>query len=321
MRRFALLVLTVLTVGCSTPPGGTESSPAADRTRVAVVLPSATDDLSWSQSLVDSLNRLKESDPRLEVAISDKVVSVADANAALRDYAEDGYDLVIAHGTQYGNGMFEVAADFPEVSFAWGTATDTGASKGLKNVFAYEAAADQAGYLNGVLAAGLSKKGILGVIGPVEAGDAKLYIDGFQKGAEAARPGVKVIVAYTGSFSDTQQAAETATVQAQAGADVLTGSAQQVAGAITVARDKQLYWLGTQADQTVLAPKQVVACQIYVWDGVLIDMLAQRRQGQMGGKKYSLDLHDGIKSVYNPAVEVPPEVQDRVEKARAELTK
>lgn len=320
MRRLALLLLAALVVGCGQPavPG---PSPSRARTRIAVVLPSGVDDLSWSQSLVDSLNRLKQSDPGLEVAISDKVVNVADANAALRDYAEDGYDLVIAHGTQYGNGMFEVARDFPEVSFAWGTATDTGASRGLKNVFAYEAAADQSGYLNGVLAAGLSKKGVLGVIGPVEAGDAKLYIDGFQQGARKARPSVKVLVAYTGSFSDTAQAAETANVQAQAGADVLTGSAQQVAGAITVARDKNLYWLGTQADQTVLAPRQVVACQAYVWDGVLSDMLKERRQGNMGGKKYRLTLQDGIQTISNPAIQVPSAVQSQVEKARAELTK
>lgn len=317
MKRLACLLLALLVVGCSQTP----TPPTSSKTRVAVVLPSAVDDLSWSQSLVDSLNRLKQSDPDLEVAISDKVVNVADANAALRDYAQDGYDLVIAHGTQYGNGMFEVAADFPDVSFAWGTATDVGASKGLKNVFAYDTAADDAGYLNGVLAAGLSQKGILGVVGPAQAGDAKLYVEGFQAGAQAARPGIKVLVAWTGSFSDTAQAAETANVQVQAGADVLTGSAQQVAGAINVAKEKKLYWLGTQADQIRLAPQQVAACQVYIWDGVLIDILNERRQGHKGGKRYRLTLQDGIKTVQNPAVKIPEAVEQQVEKARADRIK
>ncbi|MCE7870890.1 BMP family ABC transporter substrate-binding protein [bacterium CPR1] len=309
-----LLLLAIWLVGCSAPssPPTTAGSP---RTRVAVVLPSAVDDLAWSQSMVNSLNALKQKDPNLEVAISDKMVSVADANAALRDYADEGYDLVVAHGTQYGNGLFEVAADFPEVSFAYGTATDT---RGVRNVFAYDAAADQAGYVNGVLAAGLSQKGILGVVGPVEAGDAKLYIDGFQAGAQAARPDVKVLVAYTGSFSDTSQAAETASVQVQAGADVLTGSAQQVAGAINVAREKKLYWLGTQADQASLAPDQVVVCQTYDWTPVLQDILNERRQGRPGGKHYRLTFGKGLVSVFNPQVPVPEKVRASYDKALSE---
>ena len=75
----------------------------------------------------------------LEIAYTENMFQVADAAHAIRDYATDGYDLVIAHGAQYGNTLFEVAADFPETSFAWGTATNTGADQGLTNVFAYEA--------------------------------------------------------------------------------------------------------------------------------------------------------------------------------------
>ena len=74
--------------------------------------------------------------------------------------------------------MFEIAPDFPETSFAWGTATDVGAEQGLENIFAYEARAEEGGFVNGVLAANLSESGVVGVVGPVEAGDAKLYIDG-----------------------------------------------------------------------------------------------------------------------------------------------
>ncbi len=98
--------------------------------------------------------------------------------------------------------MFEVAPDFPDTSFAWGTATDVGAEQGLENIFAYEARAEEGGYVNGVLAANLSQSGVLGVVGPVEAGDAKLYIDGFVAGANAANPDGQVNVSYTGSFGD-----------------------------------------------------------------------------------------------------------------------
>ena len=66
----------------------------------------------------------------MEIAYTENMWNVTDAAAAIRDYADNGYNLVIAHGTQYGTSLFEIAPDFPETSFAWGTATDTGKDKG-----------------------------------------------------------------------------------------------------------------------------------------------------------------------------------------------
>ena len=144
--------------------------------RIAIVMPSTISDLAWSQAMYDSLLRIQESAGGadvVEIAYTENMFNVTDAAAAIRDYAADGYNLVMAHGTQYGTSLFEIAPDFPETSFAWGTAVDTGSELGLTNVFAYEARAEEGGYVNGVLAANISESGILGVVGPVEAGDAR----------------------------------------------------------------------------------------------------------------------------------------------------
>jgi basic membrane lipoprotein Med (substrate-binding protein (PBP1-ABC) superfamily) len=261
--------------------------------RVAVVMPSTISDVAWSQALYDSLLRIQESaggPDVMEIAYTENMFNVTDAAAAIRDYAADGYDIVIAHGTQYGTSMFEVAPDFPETSFAWGTATDVGTDQGLENIFAYEARAEEGGYVNGVLAANLSESGVIGVVGPVEAGDAKLYIDGFVAGAMAANPDAQVNVSYTGSFGDTALAAEAANTHIQAGADVLTGSAQQVVGAIGVASEREIPWLGTQSDQSPIAPDIVVASQLYDWDGVLLDIIQKNQAGEYGGTAYALTL-------------------------------
>ena len=264
-----------------------------EKIRVAVVMPSTISDLAWSQAIYDSLLRIQESaggPDVMEIAYTENMFNVTDAAAALRDYAADGYNLVIAHGTQYGSSLFEIAPDFPETSFAWGTATDVGSEQGLSNVFAYEARAEEGGYVNGVLAANLSESGVLGVVGPVEAGDAKLYIDGFVAGAMAANPDATVNVSYTGSFGDTALAAEAANTHIQAGADVLTGSAQQVVGAIGVAKEKNVPWLGTQSDQSPIAPEIVIASQLYDWDGVLLDIIEKHQAGEYGGTAYALTL-------------------------------
>src|SRR5574341_2427083 len=81
---------------------------------------------------------------------SENMFVVDDAAAAIRDYAAKGYNLVIAHGSQYGSSVQEIAPDFPDTSFAWGTTVDT---FGLPNVFAYEAASQEGGFVNGVMAA------------------------------------------------------------------------------------------------------------------------------------------------------------------------
>lgn len=264
-----------------------------EQIRIAVVMPSTITDLAWSQAIYDSLLRLQAEaggPDVMEIAYTENMFNVTDAAAALRDYADEGFNIVIAHGTQYGTSMFEIAPDYPETTFAWGTATDTGADQGLTNVFAYEARAEEGGYVNGVLAANMSSSGVIGVVGPVEAGDAKLYIDGFEAGVLAANPDAQVNISYTGSFGDTALAAEAANTQIAAGADVLTGSAQQVVGAIGVASEQGVPWLGTQSDQSPIDPDVVVASQLYNWDGVLSDIINKHQSGVYGGSAYALTL-------------------------------
>jgi basic membrane protein A len=286
-------------------------------------MPSSTTDLAWSQSMYGALMAVQEEmggEGALEIAYSENMFQVTDAAAAIRDYASEGFDLVIAHGTQYGNSMFDVATDFPETSFAWGTAVDTGTDRGYSNVFAYEAAAQEGGYVNGVIAALLSEAGIVGVVGPVEAGDAKLYIDGFVKGVMDTNADAVVNISYTGSFGDTALAAEAANVHIQAGADILTGSAQQVVGAVGVAKENGVYWMGTQSNQSSLGPDVVVVNQVYDWTGTVKDMIAKIEAGELGGTAYNLTLeNDGLQITFNENIEISEEITAAVEETIAQI--
>ena len=93
---------------------------------------------------------------------------------------------------------------------------------------------------------------VIGIVGPIEVGDAKLYVDGYALGVMAENPDATVNISYTGSFSDVALAKEAAESQLAAGADVLTGTAQMVVGAVGVAADNDMLWFGTQANQTSL---------------------------------------------------------------------
>jgi basic membrane lipoprotein Med (substrate-binding protein (PBP1-ABC) superfamily) len=336
MKKFRLLVtvlllLAVLLGACQTQepaPAAEEPSaeePAMEETkepfRVAVVMPSSINDLAFSQSMYDALLTIQSEmggEEAMEIVYSDGMFVVDDAAAAIRDYASEGYNLVIAHGSQYGSSLQEIAPDFPDTSFAWGTTVDT---FGIDNIFAYEAASDQGGYVNGVLAASLSETGILGVVGPIETGDAKLYVDGFVAGAKATDPTVQVNVNYIGSFSDVALAAEAANTHIAAGADVLTGTAQMVVGAIGVAEESGALWFGTQSSQTELAPSVVVANQIYRWDVVLNEIIDLMGEGTLGGTSFVIDLANGGEVLeFNPDFEIPADVVALAEETIAEIS-
>ena len=284
--------------------------------RVAVIMPSSISDLAFSQSMYDGLVTIQEEmgKENFEFVYSDNMFVVADAAAAIRDYASEGYDLVIAHGSQYGSSLVEIAPDFPNTSFAWGTSVNTFSDQGITNIFAYEARSEEGGYVSGVLAAKLSQTGIIGVIGPIETGDAQLYVDGFKIGVLATNPDAQVNVNWTGSFSDVALASEAAQTHINVGADILTGTAQMVVGAIGVARQRGVLWFGTQADQTSLAPEVVVANQVYDWTVALRPMIQLVKEGTMGGIIYVLTLaNGGLKVVVNQEALVGKTTQDIIE--------
>jgi basic membrane lipoprotein Med (substrate-binding protein (PBP1-ABC) superfamily) len=307
------MLLALLVSACGGDGGGDEDGVF----RVAVIMPSTINDLAFSQSMYDALLQIQDDMgglEKMELVYSENQFVVDDAAAAIRDYATQGYDLIIAHGSQYGSSLKEIAPDFPETAFAHGTTVDTFIDEGINNVFAYEAASQEGGYVNGVMAGKLTQSNVIGVVGPIETGDAKLYIDGFMAGVKASNPDAQVNVNYIGSFSDVALASEAASTHMSAGADILSGTAQMVVGAIGKAKDNGVLWFGTQASQTSLAPEIVVANQIYDWTVVLNDIIDQIDQGTYGGKAYVITLENGGEVIeYNPDFDLPADVKQLAE--------
>jgi basic membrane protein A len=314
------VLIAVVLASCAPgaqPSGGAQS--AGEKFRVAVVMPSAINDLAFSQSMFNALKAVQAEmggEANFELKYSENMFKVPDATAAIRDYASQGYNLVVAHGSQYGPAVEEIAKEFPKVAFAWGTDVNT---FGLPNVSAYTAAAEEGCYVNGVIAAKLSKAKQIGVTGPVEVGDAKTCIDGFAQGVAATDPSVQVSKTWTGSFSDVAKMTEAAKAHIANGADVLTGSSQSVVGSIGAAKDAgNVLWFGTQSDQSSLAPNLVVSSQVYDWAPSLKDLIAKIKSGDLGGEKYVLHLNnDGLKMGFNSGYALPAEAKTAAEAAIA----
>jgi len=315
MKSVKFFLLIVALVALAT------SSFAANKIRIALVIPSTIDDLAWSQAMYEGLKGAQKElgSDVLSFEVSERLWNAVDAGAAIRQYAMKGFDIVIAHGAQYQSLLVEIAPDFPKTSFAYGT----GFATPEKNIFAYDPHAQEGAYLLGILAGLTTKSNIIGLVGPIEAGDAIKYNKGFEQGAKSVNKDVQVRIAYTGSFADLVAAGEIARTHIKAGADVLTGTSQQTVGAINVTAEKKgLYWLSSDMDQKSIAPDTVLAAQVYNFKNVVMEIINSRAEGVYGGKHIELSLaNGGLQFVFNDKIigNIPAKAKQAALDAKAKI--
>jgi basic membrane protein A len=293
------------------------------KVRIALIVESTVDDKGWCQAMHSAIQSVqKKYGPALvEYSYSEKMKPV-DAGSATRQYASKGFDVVIAHGAQYKNLVLELADEFPKTTFAFGTSADVGP----KNVFTYMPQSEETGYLNGLIAGSITKSNIVGVVGPVDGGDAARYNRGFVLGVKAVNPKADVKVAHTGSFGDFVKAGELAHTQVKAGADVITGSAQQALGALRAVatyKDRPVWWLGQDTAQLAIPESfKVVAAASYDYAAVIEQLIAKRQAGVLGGENLPLTFaNGGFVHQYNDAVAgvVSKDARGKVETAKASI--
>jgi basic membrane protein A len=303
--------------------GAVYAAPAS-KVRIALIVESTVDDKGWAQAMHDAIvaTQKKYGPDLIEYNYSEKMKPV-DAGSAARQYASRGYDIIICHGAQFKNLVLEMCEDFPKTSFAFGTS----AEKGPSNVFTYMPQSEETGYINGVIAGLVTKTGIVGVVGPVDGGDAASYNRGVVLGVRASNPKAEVKVAHTGSFNDFVKAGELAQTQIKAGADVLTGSAQQALGALRAVaeyKDKPIWWLGQDTAQlSVPESFKVLAAASYDYTAVVESLIAKRPAGVLGGESIPLNFKNGgFIFKFNDSVgsALPAAARAAAEKAKADIT-
>lgn len=276
-----------------------DTSPADDDVFVvAVVMPTSADDRGFSQSLVDGLQNLREAGDIDEIRITDNTVLDEEASDIIEDWATGGVDLIIGHGPQYGGLIAQTAAAYPDLSFAWGYGDET---FGLDNVTAYNAAAGEAAYVMGHVAARLIGEGSVALIGPSQVGDDQAFIEGFFIGVAASGAEMDVAMHYIESYIDIDVARERATESVLNEADVLVSTSGISPGVIEVAAANDLPYFGNQVDNADLASDQVVASQLYRWDVLFREVIVGIKAGDAGGEALQLNLaNEGIVISYNP---------------------
>ncbi|GAA3163036.1 BMP family ABC transporter substrate-binding protein [Planomonospora alba] len=173
--------------------------------------------------------------------------------ATLRGLAEDGRNPIIAVGFLYAAAVQEVAAEYPDTTFAIVDDDSFSASNVVSLVFAEE----QGSYLAGAAAALKSRSGKVGFIGGVRNPLLQKFEAGFAAGAAKARPGVRVSADYISTppdfsgFGAPDKAKKIAQGMLASGVDVIyTAAGGSGTGALEAVAAREGAWaVGVDSDQ------------------------------------------------------------------------
>jgi basic membrane protein A len=304
-------------VSTTQPPAEpTTSAPTeapAKKVKVAMMMIVSCDDTGWGQPACEGLKEAQDL-YGVDITISENV-QIADAPAAMRDYAERGYNLIIGHGFQYSDPANTVAPDYPNTMFAILYGGNTGT-----NLVAIDPKTHELAYLAGIIAGSMTKTNKIGFVGgQVLPGIVRLQ-EGYRQGAQAVNPDIQVLSVLDVGWDDVQAGKEATEALIQSGADVFWHDASFPGeGMIQAAAEHHLYSMGYGTCQDNIAPDYVLTSTI---DGIKESMkwiVKTYLDGNLTGGFLHPGTSDGIFSLcpYNSAV--PQDVRDRVAQAQKDI--
>ncbi len=318
-RRSALagalaLVLALTLAACDRPGAG--SGGAADPPRVALLHPGPISDGSWNAGAYEGLQRIER---ELGARVSHtQTSSPSEFERAFRDYASHGYDLVFGHGFEFQDAAAAVAQDFPTTVFVVSSGRVSAA-----NVASLDLRLGEATYLAGILAASMSKSHRAGCVGGIKLPVIEATFAGFEAGAKSVDPDFVVATAYTGSFEDVAASRAAADAMIAQGADVLIHNADAAGlGVIQAARAKGVWAIGTNSDQSPVAPETVLASAVISIPEAFLEVAREVFEHRFAGRVIREGLANGVvRLVLNPrlADRIPAEVKARVAAAEKKI--
>jgi basic membrane protein A len=247
----------------------------------------------------------------------------------MRAFAEREYDLIIGIGFAQTPIIESVAKDYPNIRFA----VVDGVSN-LPNVASLVFKEHEGSYLVGMLAARASQTGTIGFLGGMDIGLIHRFKEGYEEGARAVNPNIRVIPNYVGvtdaAWNNPGKGKELALAQIGKGADVIfTAAGNSGLGAFDAVeqmgkqngRATHLV-IGVDSNQNMVKPGFVLTSMVKRVDNAVYDIIKDvvNKQFQTGFHVYGLDK-DGVGyslDEHNKAL-VTPEMLQQAEEAKKKI--
>ncbi len=308
MKKLHLIVAVVLIsaifLGACQPAATPATSPTTAPTaaaanqgtkhKVAMVLPGLKTDEAFNQYTYEGMMRAAQ-EFGLETAYKEEVTQDQQLEV-IRQFAQQGYDIIIGQGGQFGEALQTVAKEYPNQNFIFSVATDTG---GVANLTAATVSYAHAGYIAGVMACNATKSNKVAMITGEWYDPHKQFLANFEKGAQTCGKEVKANSVATGSWSDVNKAREAALALVADGNDVLVPLLDAAyVGVLTAAQDsKGVLVAGAVIDMSKVAPTVVVGSVTFNWN----ELGYQEAAGKLlDGKSHVLGMaENGIGVVTN----------------------
>ncbi len=248
---------------------------------------------------------------------------------AMRAFAERGYDLIIGVGFAQAPIIEQVAKDYPNIRFAI-----VDGFSNLPNVASLIFKEHEGSYLVGMLAAKTTKTGTIGFLGGMDIGLIHRFKEGYEEGARAVNPSIRVIPNYVGvtdaAWNNPGKGKEIALAQIGKGADVIfTAAGNSGLGAFDAVEQAGKkggrathFVIGVDSNQNMVKPGFVLTSMVKRVDNAVYDIIKDVGNGKFqagfhvngldkDGVGYSMDEHN--KDL------ITPEMIQQVEQAKKKI--
>ncbi len=241
---------------------------------------------------------------------------------ALRQAAKDGYNPIIALGSENAKAISTVAAEFPKLSFVIIDTTAQG-----DNVTSVTFSELEGDFLAGALTALLSPNGKIGYLGGADVTVIRRIEFGFKQGVAYVNPQAEVNSQFIGGkddfsgFAKPDVAKELTTQMYTDGNEIVYAAAGGSGlGAIEAALAAGKPIITTGSDQRWIAPEVVVTSRTKNMDAAVFNIIQQFTQGTLKPGTITLDYRSGgIGLAPLSETLVSAEIKAQFEQIRADL--
>ncbi|MEX2210506.1 MAG: BMP family ABC transporter substrate-binding protein [Gaiellaceae bacterium] len=238
--------------------------------------------------------------------------------------AEEGYDVVIGVGFAQGEAVAAVAQQFPDTKFVIIDVDQASLPGAPANVVGLLFKEEEVGYLAGALAALTVERedgpDVISSVGGMKEPPVDRFIAGYQAGAEATMPGITVLNGYSQDWDDLAKCKEVALDQIANGSRIVF----QVAGgcglgALDAAKEKGVWGIGVDADQSFLGPHILTSALKRVDQAVFLTIQGVLDGTWQGGRNLVFGLADDGVGLGIVSSDAPSADLERVEEIRRSI--
>jgi basic membrane protein A and related proteins len=334
----AALGLALVAAGCGgdddddAAPAATGETEAPAEETISVGMVSDTgglDDRGFNEFSINGFERAES-----ELGVDGRVYvseSGDDYLPNLTAAVDDGHDLVIAIGFLIQPSVVEVATEATDVNFAgvdqfYGEEPDCGGEDqspcALPNVLGLQFPSEEAGYLAGIVAAGITKTNTVSTVGGIKIPPVDNWIAGFRQAVQDTNPDIKLLNAYSQDFVDAAKCKEIALDQISQGSDVVFQVAGQCGlGALDAACQEGVFAIGVDADQS-FAGDCVVTSALKPLELAVFETIKSAQEGTFEGNTnrfFGIEEFPDAELLAPFTDAVPADVQAAVEEAQQAL--